>query len=321
METLTPTSSTQPQRVLAPGDMKSEVMACDFRTVGGIDKARLAPLVSAIEGFAGPFSDALRDRLGLTAETALRPSEQMLCRKFLDKAGSSYLVSLKIGSHGDIALLQIDSMLLFPIVDRLLGGSGSPSELSREPTDIEDQIAKEFVRLICQQLQTTWQAFGVSVSLGARQSPAMLQRLFSGSDNGMVFSFSTNMQTAGGDFQLLLPVASLGSFLAEGTATAEFSRKGTMSARFAGKILSTTFGLELALPGCKVPAADLLNLAVGKVLPLGLSVRTHAILKIEGHSSFEAVPVRTGQHRGAQILERVSQAQAETENTKYENSN
>ena len=318
MKTLTHTSSTQPQRVvLAAGHVNSErVLPCDFRTVGGIDKARLAPLVSAIEGFAGPFSERLCDRLGLTSETALRSSEQMLCRTFLEKGGSSYLVSLKIGSHGDIALLQIDSMLLFPIVDRLLGGSGGPSEPSREPTDIEDQIAKEFVRLVCQQLQTAWHTLSVSVSPGARQSPAHLKRLFSAGDSGMVFSFSVNMQTSGGDFQLLLPMASLGSFLTAGTvATADFSKKGTMSARLAGKMLSTAFGLDLTLPGCKVPAADLLSLTVGKVIPLGLSVRTPAVLKIEGHESFAAVPVRTGQHRGAQLLDRLPQVQSETETT------
>jgi flagellar motor switch protein FliM len=318
METLTQSPTTQPQRaVLAAGDIKSEqVLPCDFRTVGGIDKTRLAPLVSAIEGFAGPFGEVLRDRFGLSSETSLRSSEQTLCRTFLEKAGSSYLVSLKIGNHGDIALLQIDSMLLFPVVDRLLGGSGGPTELSREPTEIEDQIAKEFVRLICQQLQTTWRTFAVSVSLGARQSPVPLQRLFSASDSGMVFSFAVNMQDAGGDFQLMLPMASLGSFLVDGSVTvAEFSRKGTMNSRFASKMLVTTFGLELTLPGCKVPAADLLNLTVGQVLQLGLPVRTPAVLTIEGHASFEAVPVRTGQRRGAQLLDRVPQAQAEPETT------
>ena len=143
METLTQSPSAQPQRaVLTAGNFAPEqVLACDFRTVGGIDKARLAPLVSAIEGFARPFAEELGNRFGLTSETTMRSSEQMLCRTFLEKAGSSYLVSLKIGNHGDIALLQIDSMLLFPVVDRLLGGSGGPSELSRDPTEIEDQIA------------------------------------------------------------------------------------------------------------------------------------------------------------------------------------
>jgi hypothetical protein len=105
----------------------------------------------------------------------------------------------------------------------------------------------------------------------------------------MVFSFAVNMQDAGGDFQLMLPMASLGSFLVDGSVTvAEFSRKGTMNSRFASKMLVTTFGLELTLPGCKVPATDLLHLTVGQVLQLGLPVRTPAVLTIEGHASFEA---------------------------------
>jgi len=44
------------------------------------------------------------------------------------------------------------SMLLFPVVDRLLGDSGGPSDLSREVTEIEDHIAKDSVRLARQEL-------------------------------------------------------------------------------------------------------------------------------------------------------------------------
>ena len=144
--------------VIAGGSITPEkVQPCDFRVVGGIDKARLAPLVAASEAFVPKFTQALHSSLGLTCETSLRASEQTPCRTFIEKVGTSYLVSLRLGPQADIALLQIDSMLLFPIVDRLLGGSGGPSELSREVTEIEDQIAKEFVRLICRELQAAWQ--------------------------------------------------------------------------------------------------------------------------------------------------------------------
>ncbi len=112
----------------------------------------------------------------------------------------------------------------------------------------------------------------------------------------------------------MLPVASLGPFLGAGTvAASDVSRKGTMTAKLADKLLGTTFGVELALLGGKVPATDLLNLSVGKILQLGVSVRTPAILKIEGHDSFDAVPVRSGNRRGAQLLNRKAQSQPETE--------
>jgi flagellar motor switch protein FliM len=317
MDTLTQSTSTRPRgAILSQGSIVPEqVQLCDLRTIGGIDKTRLAPVITATEAFATAFTVALHSRLGLSCETGLRSAEQIACRVFLEKAANSYLVSLQLGQT-DMAWVQIDSMLLFPIVDRLLGGSGGPSDLSREVTEIEDQIARVFVQLICQELQTAWRTFKISPSIGVRQPPAQLQNLFSVNDNALVFSFSVNMPSAGGDFQLMLPVAALGGFLgATAIFATEFSRKGTMNPRLADKLLGTTFGLELTLSGGKVAAADLLNLSVGKILQLGVPVRTPAVLKIDGHDSFEAVPVRSGHRRGAQLLDRITQSQPETGTT------
>ena len=185
---------------MASGDIISaeQVQPCDF---AHRRRDRQGPACPAGRGAAklcaASLPQALQSKLGLTCETALQASEQMPCRTFLEKAGSSYLVSLQIGAHGDIALLQIDSMLLFPIVDRLLGGSGGPSELSREVTEIEDQIAKEFVRLVCQELQAAWQSFQRLGFGWGTATPAQLQRLFSASDNALVFSFAVNYAVGG----------------------------------------------------------------------------------------------------------------------------
>ncbi len=302
---------------MASGDLAPDkIQPCDFHIVGGIDKNRLQPLVATTEIFVPSFSQALHRRLGLNCETTLRSSEQVSCRAFVEKSGDSYLASLQLGTQADLAVLQIDSMLLFPVVDRLLGGSGGPTELSREVTEIEDHVAREFVRLVCHELEVAWQSFGVTLSAGTRQSSSQLQRLFSASDKALVFSFSVNLQSAGGDFQVMLPVSALGAFLgAKDPSAQEYSRKGTMTSKLADKLLGTTFLLELTLPGGKLPANDLLNLSVGKILPLGISVRTPAVLKIGGHNSFQAMPVRSGHHRAAQLLARLPQSQPETGTT------
>lgn len=220
-----------PNGTHAPG----QVGACDFRKIGGIDKARLAPLVAAGEIFARTFSQAFQSKLGLPGETTLQSSEQMPCLKSIEKAAGSYVVSLNLGAQGDFALLQIDSMLLFPVVDRLLGGSGGPTDLSREATDIEDQIAKDFVRMVCHELQAAWQAFNVSVSMGTRQLSSQLPVIFAATDNALVFSFSVNMESAGGGFQLLLPMASLGALLGANTMNPSSPRK-----RLIGRLVSSS---------------------------------------------------------------------------------
>jgi flagellar motor switch protein FliM len=318
MEILPQTASaTLPSAVISGGSISPEqVRPCDFATIGGVDEARLSPLVKGSEALANSLPQALQSKLKLTCEIALQASEQVPCRTFLEKTGSSYRVLLELGAHSDIALLQVDSALLFPIIDRLLGGSGEPSEMARDVTDIEDQIAQDFVRVFCQELQTAWKNFKVSVELGARQSSDHLQRVFSASDNALVFNFTVTMQSVSGGLQLMLPVASMGAFLGSNTVSIrEASRKGTMNARFVEKSLDWSFALELALVGGKVSANDLLNLSVGKILPLGVSVRTPGVLKIGGHDAFKAVPVRSGTHRGAQLLDRVPKSQTETGNT------
>jgi len=88
-----------------------------------------------------------------------------------------------------------------------------------------------------------------------------------------------------------------------------------MPPKLSEKALDWTFELDLTLSRGKVQASDLLNLSIGKVLDLGVSVRTPAVLRIGGLDSFEAVPVRSGQHRGAQLLDRLPQSQPETGNT------
>ena len=294
-----------------------QVQPCDFKTVGGVDEARLVPLVKTSEALALALPQALQSRLKLTCEIEPQGSEREPCRAFLDKAGNSYLVMLELGAHADIAFLQIDPTLLFPVIDRLLGGRGEASELSREVTDIEDQIAKDFVKVIGHELQAAWKPFNVSVLVGARQSSAQLQTMFSADESAVVFSYLVNMEPASGTLQLMLPVSSLGIFLGtKTTSIREASRKGTMNARFVEKALDWSFALELTLVGAKVPANELLNLGVGKILPLGVSVRTPGVLKIGGHDAFQALPVRSGKRRGAQLLDRLPQkGHSETGNT------
>ncbi len=318
METLSQSSPTEAQgAILAGANLTPEqVRSCDFRAVGGIDQARLSPLVTASEAFARALTQSLDAKLGFTCETTLQSAEQVLSRTFLEKASGAYLVPLQLGAEADLALLQVDSMLLFPIVDRLLGGSGEPTTLSREVTEIEDNIARTFVRLICQNLEGAWRSFNVTVSQGARQPVDHLQQIFSAQAHGLVFSFAVNMQSAGGGFQLMLPVASLGIFLGTSVASVrEFPRSATMNPKLVEKSLDWTFKIELTLLGGKVRATDLLNLSVGQILPLGVPVRNPVVLKIGGYNSFAAVPVRSGDHRGAQLVEPLPQSQLETRST------
>jgi flagellar motor switch protein FliM len=290
------------------------VKPCTYGAANPLESGRLSPLLSANEAFARRTTQVLSSRLGLACEVVMQSSDQIPGRTFLQKAGdTAYIVSIYLEPRHEVALLYVDSMLLFPLVDILLGGKGQRSEISREVTDIEDQIAKELIKIICQEFQSAWKAFHVDVTIGMRQSSAELQRMFSPADKTLMFSFTVNLPEAGGGFQLLVPSASSSVFLHAATEEAPAQKMSTTRAvntDFGEKLLESRFNLDLTLLGGKVEANHLLNLNVGKILTLGISVRTPVVLQIGGRDAFEAVPVRSGHHRAAQLIDRAGQSSA-----------
>jgi len=314
METLAQpeTASAQQSRSAVRTVAPEQVKPCTFGATNPLESGRLAPLLSANEAFARRLTQVLSSRLGLSCEVGLQSSDQIPARTFLQKAGdSAYIISLYLEPQHEVALLYIDATLLFPLVDLLLGGKGQSSEITREVTDIEDHIAKDLVKIFCQEFKEAWRTFHLEVSVGAKQSSAELQRMFAPADKILMFNFTVNLPEAGGGFQLLLPVASSSVFLhtaTEETPAKKLSTKSAMNTGFAEKLLESHFNLDLTLLGGKVQANHLLNLTVGKILTLGISVRTPVVLKIGDRDAFEAVPVRSGHHRAAQLIDRLGQS-------------
>jgi flagellar motor switch protein FliM len=311
METSTQVEATRSAvRTVAPDQVK----ACTFGATNPLESGRLSPMISANETFARRATQSLSSRLGIACEVVSQSSDQISAKTFLQKAGdTAYIVSIYLEPRHEVALLYIDSMLLFPIVDLLLGGKGQQTEISREVTDIEDQIAKELIKILCQEFQAAWKPFNVEVKVGTRQSSVELQRMFSPTDKTLMFNFTANLPETGGGFQLLIPTASSSMFMSSAAAEAPIkkpSAQSAMNSGFADKLLESSFTVELTLLGGKVEANHLLNLSVGKILTLGISVRTPVVLKIGGRDSFEAVPVRSGHHRAAQLIDRIGQLPA-----------
>ena len=174
METLPQAASTSMQGVVmsAANITPEQVQPCDFSAVGGIDEARLAPLVTASEALAESCRKPCTASLGWLVKPRYKVRSKYLAGRFSRRPAVRIWSRCELGPQADIALLQVDSMLLFPIVDRLLGGSGEPSELSREVTESKTRSPRNSFAWSARNCKLAWQSFSVSVSLGARQTSA-----------------------------------------------------------------------------------------------------------------------------------------------------
>lgn len=299
-----------------------QVQPCDFRAIGALDRERLAPMLAANEAFAHMLTEVLSRKLRFKCEVSLQSCDQRPSASFLGKSGiANYILSVLFEAHHEPAFLQIEPQLLLPVIDLLLGGSGKAGDAEREITELEDQVVREFARILCQVLQSAWHGFKAQIRLGERGFAEELQKTSFAAAQVVACGFNVNLLEAGtqGECRLLMPVSTAMAFL-RGTPPEQSTQAsvdhGAISSRFAEKILAANFKLELSLCEGKAQATDLLSLDVGKILKLDVPVRTSAVLRVGNRDTFRATPVRSGRQKGAQLVGRLPDTLQEMRNSR-----
>jgi flagellar motor switch protein FliM len=113
-----------------------------------------------------------------------------------------------------------------------------------------------------------------------------------------------------GEIQLAFPVA-FAIALVKQSKLEQPGRKGKVrqfpTTSIRERILDCDFDIAADLPGMRVSVRDLIGLQPGCVLKLRAPVRNPGMLTVGGREVFEAVPVRNGAQKAAQVGRRVQQ--------------
>ena len=157
----------------------------------------------------------------------------------------------------------------FPIIDVMLGGEGKSSEITRDITEIEEQVLEGVIRIVCRELQTGWQAISLQFNFGARQQILQTQRLMPPDEKNLCLSFEIKMSETRGTLNLAVPAVVSNALLRK--ISADFSyqrRRGPLEARLQiqKKLLNCLFPVELSMPGLQVPLHNLTDLVPGQLL-------------------------------------------------------
>jgi flagellar motor switch protein FliM len=284
--------------------------SCNFRQSARISKEQVRAVSQLHELFARNLTHSLGAYLRLAFEVNLVSAEQLNYGEFLQRIPEvTYLVSMTLRPVGVSAAVEIDLPLAFPIIDVLLGGAGRAEPTVREITEIEEQILESVVKIIGRELQSTWlPVLEVEFTFEQRLRQADISRLMPPSEKILSLSFEIRMPEARGMLNVALPAAVANALLRKLTQQASYRKqRGTTdtTAQMRRRLDHCVFPVELVLPEQRIRVAQILALQPGDILKLNYGLRGAASLLISGKELFNAHPVRTGLHRGAQVYERV----------------
>ncbi len=244
--------------------------------------------------------------LRIVFDVSLVSAEHLVYREFLQCVSEKpYLASIDLLPAGVVAVLQLDLAIAFPIIDVMLGGEGKNSEISRGVTEIEEQVLEGVVRIMCRELQTSWQAISLEFNFGARQQILQTQRLMPPEEKNLCLSFEITMSETRGTLNLAIPAVVSNALLRKISADFGYHRpRSSVEARLQiqKKLLNCFFPVELCMPRLQVPFQNLTELAPGDLLVFSKDASAPAVMMVGDVRLCSATPVRIGDRRAARVL-------------------
>ena len=275
----------------------------NFSRAGQISTEQMQAISSVNDMFSRNLTHHLGAWLRTEFKTNLVSAEQLIYSEFTERIPElAYVCSVRLDPLDALGVMQFDLAMAPPIIDLLLGGVGRAGPL-REPTDIEEDILQSVLEIIMSELNVAWQQVGLKFAMEKREIESEFSRLMPMTERTLCVSFEIRMPEAQGTLNLCLPAVVLNTILRRMISERDRPRRRSMEAhaRMANLMEEANFGTALQFPTIRLNARELADMVPGKVIRLPLPRQASAELRVGGLPLFHGQPVRSGEHRGAQV--------------------
>jgi len=284
-------------------DTAVRLEAYNFSRAGQINNEQMRAISTVNNLFARNLMHMLGAWLRSQFDVRLVAGEQLPYADFVERLVKPfYVCSIRLEPFDALGLMQLELNLALPIVDVLLGGVGSAVE-TRELTDIEEEILGSVVRKILQELNFAWQPVGLEMEFERHEAEDQIERMMTPLEKTLCVSFEVRMPEVQGMLNLCFPASVLNAILRRLVAEEGRPRRRPAEARGRMRELIGQTGVDAVLqfPPMRLRAREIADLVTGSVLRLPMPKHADAELRVGGLVLGRAQPVRTGEHRGAQL--------------------
>jgi len=255
----------------------------DFRRPERVSKEQLKGLQSLFENFARELSIMLPPFLRTVVRVDLVSIDQLTYDEFiLSVSRPTALSVVNMSPLEGNCVIELSPPLVFPIVDRVLGGKGLPLSEPRELTEIENRIVHRIVLMILESLRRSWeQLIEFHLSVETQESDPLLVQIVAGSEMNPVFDQITQQTRF---------IRRLSPRVAAQTR-----------AHIVRTVKKALTPLDAVLGHARMNLDDVMRLRVGDVVQLDSSIEEPIGVEVDGLVRFKAHPGRRGEQSAVQI--------------------
>ncbi len=293
---------------VAAEDASKDVSVYDFKRPERVSKDQMRALQSIHEGFARNFGASLSAFLRTIVETHVATPEQLTYSEFIHSLPSPTCFNLLSAPplNGQMCL-ELSPLIVFPIVDRLLGGSNTEIFIPQRPlTSIELRLVHRITERALDNLSEAWsELVKVKFEIVGTESNPHLVQIVAPNETVVVLGFEIKIGARAGTMSICIPFNVIEPVISKlatqswraysrGASTQDQLRNITQNIRHA------TVEVRAYLGETRMTVDETLGMALGDVIKLDKLVDRDFVIQIEGKNKYAG---RLGQLRGNRALQ------------------
>lgn len=284
-----------------------EIKAYDFKRPERVSKDQMLALQQLHENFARNFGAALSGFLRMIVEIHIASSEQMTYGEFI--AGLPNPTSFNLINIDELEgqmCLELSPLIIYPIIDRLLGGNNRDLFIPQRPlTMIEQRLIAQIIQRALNAMTEAWASVrDLTFTPGDSESNPHLVQIVPPNEVVIVVTFELKMAKRAGAVNLCIPFKVIEPLMEDLSAQQWFSSGVSANAENLKRLMTNNLSqAALTVTGLlaetTITMRDLLSLSVGDIVTTEKDAREPAVLVVEGEKKFVA---NLGQIDGARAL-------------------
>jgi len=286
---------------------REKITTYDFKRPERVGKDQMRALQTLHEGFGRNFGAALSAMLRSIVEVKLTSVDQLTYSEFVFSLENPTCFNLLKAEplEGNL-ILDINPSILYPIIDRLLGGGKEGGPLARRPlTEIELRLVKRITDLFLHELQHAWEnVLDLKFEVVRVESNPQLVQIVPPNEVVVVVSFELTIGDLRGMINLCIPYNALERIsgkLSANSWSAYGRRQSTPEtvAQLKSVISTSLVKIKVKLAQTTISASQLVGLRVGDIITTEKDIHSPLIVAVEGVPKFRARP---GQYKGRKAV-------------------
>ena len=284
-----------------------DITLYDFKRPERVGKEHMRALQSIHEGFSRNLGAELSGFLRTIVDVKLVSVDQLTYSEFIFSLENptcfNVLTCTPLEGH---MVLEINPSIVYPIIDRLLGGGRGDVLIPRRPlTEIETRLISRVTNIAITGLKTVWSnVLPISFEIDQVESNPQLVYIVPPNEVIVLISFELSIGDLRGMMNLCVPFNVIEPVIDSLSANSWFSypRKDV------SKREDVVTGLHNApmeviayLGETKITTKDLLDLQVGDILTIDKAIDSGLLVTLGGQAKFRATPFTMKQNKVVRI--------------------